>query len=142
MIDKTKALSLFLYKHHLVRYVLVGGTTFAIDLSLLIFFHQGANIGLAVSTSLAYWISIAYNFILNRYWTFSAGEKEKLRKHLTSYLILLGFNYLFTLVAVSALSHIVYFGFAKVIAVAFQITWTYPIYKNVIFTKEESKVHG
>jgi putative flippase GtrA len=138
MMDKTKNFTYFLYQHHLVRYIFVGGTTFILDFGLLVILHQRISINLAVATSIAYWLSIIYNFILNRQWTFSVGEKEKLRKHLSSYLILLGFNYLFTVVSVSLLSHIMYFGLAKVLAVAAQVTWTYPIYKNVIFTKEES----
>jgi len=92
----------------------------------------------AIATTIAYWISIIYNFALNRYWTFSAWERESLRRHLSAYLVLLGFNYLFTVITVSLLSHIIYFGLAKVIAVAIQITWTYPIYKNVIFTKSSA----
>ncbi len=138
MIQKTKDFTLFLYQHHFVRYVFVGGSTFVIDFALLFILHQNFNLSVAIATTIAYWISIIYNFALNRYWTFSAWERESLRRHLSAYLVLLGFNYLFTVITVSLLSHIIYFGLAKVIAVAIQITWTYPIYKNVIFTKSSA----
>ena len=136
MIQQTKDLTSFLYRHHFVRYVFVGGSTFIIDFAILFSLHQGANFNLPVSTSIAYWISIIYNFVLNRYWTFSAWERESLRRHLVAYLLLLGFNYLFNVITVSVLSHFIYFGLAKAIAVGTQILWTYPIYKHYIFTKK------
>lgn len=142
MIEKTKNLTVYLYKHHFVRYLFVGGSTFILDISLLIFFYGGLKINIAVATSLAYWLSIAYNFVLNRYWTFSAWEKESLRRHLTAYLILLAFNYLFAVIVVSTLSHFVHYSLAKVIAVAVQMLWTFPIYKHYIFTRTPDKSLG
>lgn len=125
----------FFYRHHFVRYVFVGGSTFVLDFSILFCLQHFTNVSLSISTTLAYWIAIAYNFVLNRWWTFSAAESKNLSKHLTLYLVLLGANYLVTLLIVLGLSHFIYFGWAKVFAVIVQITWTYPIYKKVIFTK-------
>jgi putative flippase GtrA len=138
MIGKTKEITTFLYNHHFVRYVFVGGSTFILDIGLLILLHQGLNFNLAVATSIAYWVSIGYNFILNRTWTFSIAEKESLRRHLGTYLILLAFNYLFTVIVVSTLGKVIYFGLAKAIAVAIQMIWTYKIYKNYIFITKDS----
>lgn len=95
------------------------------------------GLGLALATSIAYWVAIIYNFTLNRLWTFSIAEKESLHKHLASYLILLGFNYLFTVIFVSEVGHHIYFGLAKAIAVIIQTTWTYSVYKNVIFVRKD-----
>src|SRR4030095_1383088 len=125
----------YLYRHPFVRYLFVGGTTFIIDFSLLFFLHEIAHINLAVATSIAYWTSIAYNFTLNRWWTFSASENRKLHEHATTYLVLLGFNYIFTVIFVSLVSQHIYFATAKIIAVGIQISWTYLIYKNFIFVK-------
>lgn len=130
---RAKSFLRFLYQHPFVRYVFVGGSTFVIDFTLLYVLHESLDINLPISTTVAYWASIVYNFMLNRWWTFSASENKKLHKHATAYLVLLGFNYIFTVIFVSLMSHIVYFGIAKVLAVAIQILWTYRIYKNVIF---------
>lgn len=135
MINKFRSLVWLTYHHDFFRYIIVGGSTFLLDIILLIILHQEAGINLAVSTSIAYWFAIAYNFTLNRMWTFSAADKKNLRRHLTPYLLLLGANYLFTLVAVSLLGSIMYFGIAKAIAVIAQIFWTFPIYKRYIFIK-------
>lgn len=136
MKDKTKEITMFLYNHQLVRYIFVGGTTFFIDIVILYILHQGLKFNIEISTATAYVLSIIYNFILNRQWTFSTREKESLKKHMAAYGLLLSFNGLFTVVSVSLMSHVIYFGLAKIITVAIQVTWTFPIYKNVIFTKE------
>jgi putative flippase GtrA len=111
----------------------VGGSTFAIDLFLLLILHDHLGVGVALATTISYWIAIVYNFILNRYWTFSLSEKSNLHKHLGAYLCLLAFNYLFTVIFVSLVSNYTQVGVAKVLAVAIQITWTYKIYKDFIF---------
>ena len=137
MLDSIKELTTYLYNHHFVRYVFVGGSTFIIDLTLLLYLHDQLDLAVAWATTISYWVAIVYNFILNRYWTFSLSEKNNLHKHLAAYLMLLGFNYLFTVVFVSVVSHHTHVGIAKVLAVTIQITWTYLIYKNYIFTKKQ-----
>jgi putative flippase GtrA len=136
-VDKTKQLAVVLYRHHLVRYIIVGGTTFVIDFGLLFLFKTRVHTSLAVATSIGYWVSIVYNFTLNRWWSFSAAEVHSLKRHAATYGILLIFNYLFTLIFISIVSHVVYFGIAKAMAVIIQTSWTYFIYKNYIFTKKE-----
>lgn len=131
MIKKAKTLTVVIYNHRFARYVFVGGTTFILDLGLLIILHSGLHINLAVATSVAYWVAIIYNFILNRWWAFSASENDRLRKHLPPYLLLLGFNYLFTVLFVGFFSRYMHYEIAKAIAVPIQMTWTYPLYKKI-----------
>src|SRR5687767_8401026 len=116
--SKLKDITLFLYRHHFVRYLVVGGSTFAIDFGLLYVLHTSFAVKIAAATSIAYWISIAYNFLLNRYWTFDNHEKESLQKHITAYFMLLIFNYFFVLIFVSFMSHHINFIYAKALAVA------------------------
>lgn len=132
-----RGLLAYLYRHHFVRYLLVGGTTFFIDFGTLLFLHGVLDLNLAASTSVAYWLSILYNFTLNRYWTFDAREKESLLKHMSAYFILLIINYLFTVTFVSIVGEHINFIIAKVLAVAIQMIWTYPTYKNVIFVSSK-----
>lgn len=135
--DKVKETTMFLYRHHFVRYLLVGGTTFVIDFGLLFTLHGKLGFGIAASTSVAYWTSIIYNFVLNRYWTFDAWEKQSLQHHITSYLLLLIINYLFAVTFVSFMSTHINYIYAKAIAVIIQMIWTYPVYKKYIFVKKE-----
>lgn len=131
--EKIKKTTRFLYEHNFVRYLVVGGSTFAIDFFLLFVLHGRLHLNLELATSIAYWASIAYNFTLNRSWTFSAADKRNLHKHLAPYLALLACNYLFTVIFVSLASHSVNYLVAKAISVIVQTAWTYRIYKRYIF---------
>jgi putative flippase GtrA len=132
---RIKALTLFLYRHHFVRYLLVGGTTFVLDFGILYTLHGVMKLNLAASTSVAYWISISYNFVLNRYWTFDSREKESLARHIGTYGSLLLVNYLFTVTFVSIVGAHISYIIAKLISLAITMTWTYPVYKRYIFVK-------
>ena len=123
----------YLYRHNFMRYLFVGGSTFIIDFSLLIVLHGKFNLNIALATSVAYWVSILFNFTMNRWWTFSASENKKLHRHLFGYGLLLCFNYLFTVIFVSLVSKYISYAIAKIAAVIIQVSWTYLIYKNVIF---------
>ena len=126
-----------LYNHKFIRYIVVGGTTFVIDLGLLILLKLHFHLSIPVATTIAYWTSIIFNFTLNRWWSFNIAEKKNLSKHMFSYLLLLSFNYLFTVIFVSLMSKYMSFALAKILAVLLSTPWTYIIYKNIIFKKEE-----
>lgn len=131
--DKLKTVTLFLYRHSLIRYLAVGGSTFILDFGILFLLHGVWDLNLGASASVAYWVSISYNFILNRYWTFDAHEKESLKRHITGYMMLLVANYLFTVTFVSIVGEHINYMIAKALAVAIQMIWTYYVYKRYIF---------
>lgn len=135
---RIKETTLFLYRHHFVRYLLVGGTTFVLDFGILFILHGQLQLNLAASTSVAYWVSMSYNFVLNRYWTFDSREKESLTRHITTYLALVLFNYLFTVTFVSIVGSHINYVIAKALAVAIQMVWTYEVYRKYIFISPES----
>lgn len=121
------------YQGDLFRYIFVGCTTFMIDLVILIYLRELLKLNIAYAASISYWVSILYNFTLNRWWTFNSAENTSLKKHLLLYSCLLGFNYIFTVVFVSFFSNFINYSVAKVLCVGIQITWTYYIYKRYIF---------
>jgi putative flippase GtrA len=129
---------MYFYNHHFVRYLFVGGTTFIIDFGILYSLHVYFDVKIAAATSIAYWASITFNFLLNRYWTFDSHEKEELAHHITTYFVLLICNYFFVLLFVSIMSHHINFIIAKAIAVVIQMTWTYYLYKNYIFVNKNN----
>lgn len=132
--EKLKTVTKLLYEHSLVRYILVGGTTFVLDLGLLVLLHGVWDVNLVVATTIAYWAAITFNFTTNRFWAFQKRENAQLAKHLTFYLILLGANYLYTVLFISgAVALGMNYGVAKIVAVLLQTTWTYVLYKKVVF---------
>jgi putative flippase GtrA len=127
----------FLYQHKLIRYLFVGGTTFIIDEGLLIVFHGALKLWLPLALLVAYSVAFVYNFTLNRNWAFSGAENKSMREHIKPYALLFIFNLLFTVLFVSLVSHVINYAVAKPIAVLLQTTWTYFIYKNIIFADEK-----
>lgn len=127
-----------IYKHSFFRYLVIGTSTFAIDFSILILLHGFLKVNVLIAASISYWLSIAYNFLLNRYWTFGIKNQDNIYKHAAMYGVLLLFNYLFTIGFLAVTVHYFQLNYilAKLAAVAFQVSWTYFIYKKVIFKSE------
>jgi putative flippase GtrA len=114
------------------KYVFVGGSTFVLDLGLLVFLHAVCQVPVILAATVSYWTSIAYNFAMNRQWTFDTTAS--LRHHAVAYGILLLTNYVVTIGIIAALGAIhVNYAMAKVLAVVVSMSWTYVIYKKVIF---------
>lgn len=133
---KTKQLARYFYYHHFVRYLFVGGSTFILDIALLLILHDKHHVSVPIATATSYIVAFIYNFTLNRWWTFSAAENNTLRKHVVPYALLFTFNLVFTTVFVSTVSKLLHsVAAAKTIAVIIQTTWNYLIYKYVIFVK-------
>lgn len=130
-----------IYENSFFRYVVIGGSTFAIDFFVLITLHGALRVNVLISATISYWLSIAYNFLLNRYWTFKIKGEKDIYKHIILYALLLGFNYLFTITFMAFAIHTLNINYivSKILAVAFQITWTYIIYKKIIFKPENNE---
>lgn len=127
-----------LYRHSFVRYVVIGGTSFAIDFLLLILLHSAFDLNILVAATISYWTSIVFNFFANRFWTFGVAEEQSIVKHLTAYLTLLGMNYVFTIVVIAIGQQIgIHYTVSKIVAVIIQMAWTYVVYKKVIFRKND-----
>lgn len=128
----------YLYNHNLIRYIVVGGTTFLIDYIALIVLHGKLDLTIPIAASIAYWSSIIFNFTMNRWWTFSAADNKNIHKHISAYSVLLLFNYFFTVISISLLSKYISYIIVKPLIVITQTIWTYRIYKHVIFTKNKT----
>jgi putative flippase GtrA len=125
-----------LYQHSFVRYVVIGGTTVGLDFGLLVLLHGALNVNLIVAITLAYGTSIIFNFTANRLWAFGATQ-QSVARHLGPYLLLLGFNYLFTVGFVAGTTNLgLHYTIAKLLAVGIQISWTYIAYKKLIFRQD------
>jgi putative flippase GtrA len=115
-----------------VRYVLVGGLAFLIDIGLLWLLHEGLRVPLAISTPVAFLLSFAITFFLQRALTFrtSAGVVGSAVK----YTLLVAFNTVATtLIVTGGASLGLPWEWAKVIAVASTTVWNYFGYRYWIF---------
>lgn len=123
-----------IFKNQFLRYIFIGGTTVAIDFGVLILLHQAIHINLLIAASLSYWLSILFNFLCNRAWTFDIRQLKNIHKHVFMYGLLLGVNYLFTITFMGISVHLgMQYIVAKLLSILIQLSWTYWIYKNFVF---------
>ncbi|HKX23883.1 MAG TPA: GtrA family protein [Candidatus Saccharimonadales bacterium] len=118
-----------------LKFLVVGVVSFAIDYGLLLILHDVFGAQLNVATTIAYLTGLMVNFTLNKVWTFSApkGAKQSAKQAL-QYGILVVFNLLATNIIVSAAeASNVGPEFSKPIATAAIMVLNYVVYQRIIF---------
>ena len=127
-----------LIKKPIVRYVLAGASSYAIELTCLLLLHKYLKISVEFATAIAFWIGLATSFILQKLFAFKNYQKTKkaISQQLGKYSILVGFNYLFTLILVGVLpsKSIIY---SRTLALIITTGWNYALYNKFIFRKIE-----
>jgi putative flippase GtrA len=88
--------------HSATRFLLVGALSVGIDAGMLYVLHGLAGIWLPVATAMSYLISLAFNFAVNRAWTFEATGAAG--RHLIRYLTLVAVNLGLTVLLVQLLT--------------------------------------
>jgi putative flippase GtrA len=58
----------------LVRFGLVGGVGFIVNLAVYTLFVHSVGVDYRVASVVAWLVAVANNFVLNRHWTFDAGD--------------------------------------------------------------------
>jgi putative flippase GtrA len=108
----------------LVRFALVGGIGFVINILVYAAFVHGAGLDYHLASVLAWLVAVLNNFVLNRHWTFDASDGrahfQALRFFVVS-LVALGANQLLLTVFVESA------GMEKVAAQALAVVGSMPL---------------
>ena len=139
LIDKLKKSKLFAdfftpqAYSQLVRYLVIGFSTAAIEFTLLFVFKDIVGLTVIWANSVALSIVFWFNFLLNKFWSFKS--KSGIRKQLVMYAILffinLGASDLIMYLLVTIL-HFMYLV-AKVFAMGAIVCWNFFLYRKVIY---------
>ena len=119
--------------HQLVRYLITGFSSAAIELSLLYIFRDIVKLSVIGANSIALTIVFWFNFLMNRHWSFKS--KSSLKRQLMMYAVLFVFNLgasdliMYVLVMLLGIQYLL----AKVIAIGAVVTWNFILYKKVIY---------
>ena len=116
----------------LVKFLVVGGLSFAIDLGLLALLHEVGNVDLWIATPIAFLTSLVFNFFVQKNFTFQSGA----RAHVSfiKYGALVAFNVVATDVIVNlAAGAGQSYALGKVIATIATTAWNFLLYKHWIF---------
>lgn len=115
-----------------VRYLVVGGVAFLIDIGLLFVLFEVIGIPLAVSTPVAFLLSFAITFLMQRAFAFESGGR--LVSSAVRYVLLVAANTVATtLIVTTGAAWGLPWEVAKVVAVASTTVWNYFAYRYWIF---------
>jgi len=121
-----------LLRSSLVRYLVVGLTSFAVDAGILITLREGADAPLLLAATVSFWTALLFNFTLNRVWSFSGRDTVKVS--FAKYLALVGANYVATLGILAVGTRLgVHYVVVKALATATTVCWNYLAYRYWVF---------
>jgi putative flippase GtrA len=134
-----------LLKIEFVRFCIVGGTGFVINLVLLVLLHKHLHLPVFIAQAISAEIALGSNFILHHHWTYKAHHVEKsltsliIQFHATSWPAILGSS-----VMVTAGEKILHFGnllalaLSSVIVLIWNFFWSkYIVWRDVSETEVE-----
>ena len=127
------------YRQKLFRFVVVGVITFLINNFLFWVFQSKFHFFYEVSITFAFFLTVAFHFSLNRFFTYSLRSEGARFFAIPKYLIMLVINYLITLsvvfLTVNFLGLSAYFGiFFSTVSTAFS---SFLIMNHYVFSKRK-----
>ena len=121
----------------LLRYIIVGGTSYAIELSVLLLLVHVLHFNTTLAVSIGFWLGLVISFLLQKFLAFKNTDTRARRLTIQTvyYALLVLFNYGFTLLFVHLLEPFIDLSIARTLALIITTAWNYIIYKKVIFTE-------
>ncbi|MFA6307044.1 MAG: GtrA family protein [Patescibacteria group bacterium] len=130
-------LNLLLKYKRAVKFFIAGSVGAFTNLTLLYFFTDILGVWYLVSSSLSFAVSFLVSFFLQKFWTFSDGDKEAIYKQMGVYLAValtnLGLNGLLMYTMVDGFE--IWYLPAQIIASGLIAVESYFIYKKFIFNQ-------
>jgi len=121
-----------LFEHSLVRFLLIGGASAALDTGVLYLLHGVLGVVLPVATFIAVVAAFGFNFTLNRIWSF--GSQSPVAGQFGRYLLLAAGNWVLTVALVTGLSALgLHYVVAKIITLAIASALNYVGYRMWVF---------
>lgn len=136
MIKKTISY-LWSLRQEFAKYFIVGFSGLFLDIGSLILFTEIFGLAPVIAVIINQAFLMAYNFSLNKYWSFR--NKEMPHKQLVRYFGLAAFNYSFAVATMYVFNHI--FGFdykwVRVSTIAVMVSWNFFLYKYWVYASNE-----
>ena len=125
------------------RYIIIGVSVYLFELVVIIVAEHYFGASAVVAVGLSFWLGLIVSFILQKIVTF--GDKRVHHKVLipqvTAFLLLVLFNFGFTLLVTKLLSPAVPAVVTRTIALGITTIWNFYLYKTRIFKTDESPVY-
>lgn len=121
-------------ENKLLRYIIVGGLSYALELVVLILLVDHLMLPGVTSVAIAFWVGLGASFALQKLVAFRnrTSNKETFKQAIL-YITLVAINYGFTIVFVYMTEHMAGVVAARTVALIATTCWNYLAYRNVIF---------
>lgn len=137
-----KKLVQYLYslRREFAKYFIVGFSGVFLDLGSLILFKEIFGWWPVFAVAVNQVIILAYNFTLNKYWSFRNQEMPQWQ--LVRYLSLAGFNYIFSVVIMYIFNHELGFDYrlVRLGTIIIMVAWNFFLYKYWVYKKEAKHI--
>jgi putative flippase GtrA len=125
-----------------VRYLLVGGSVYALEL-LVIVIGQHAGLSAVAAVALAFWVGLVVSFLLQKFVTFGDNRTHHrvVLKQVAAVGLLVLWNFLFTIGVTKLLSNYLPATVLRTIALLITTLWNFYLYKTSIFRGPSNPVY-
>lgn len=127
----------FVRNGYLIKFLVVGVASFAIDLGLLALLREVGKVDLWVATPIAFLTSLIFNFFVQKKFTFQSGA----RAHVS--FLKYGALVIFNLVATDVIVNLIAgagnsYAIGKAVATIATTVWNFLLYKHWIFREQKA----
>ena len=115
-----------------VRYVLVGGTSAALELGIFWSLTNLAHVNVSIGNIIAVFIATVFNFLMNRAWTFNPSSN--MLRSAVLYVLIWSINLTFTTTVITiAAAHGFNPTLVKVGTMGTVTLWNFYLFRKVVF---------
>lgn len=132
-------------KTQLIKYAVIGGSAFLLDMSTLIFLKEKLELQPVLAVAMNQLLVINYVFFLNKHWSFKSNGRA--RDEMTRFIILVIWNYIFSVAFMWLwinLFHVTFYlpwwknkdiGYiaGRVVSIVVMVSWNFLIYKYWVY---------
>ncbi len=124
------------------KYIAVGGSGVFLDMGTLALFQNIFGVNPTIAVAMNQILILAYNFTLNKYWSFR--NKELSRKQIIRYLALAFANYVISVIVMHYFNEVRHINdkIVRLATIAVAASWNFVLYKQWVYRSQEPIVHG
>ena len=119
--------------NQITRYIFIGGFSYLVEMGCLFGLHDGLKLNATLSVAISFWVGFIVAYVLQKFITFKNTDRSRqaVTNQLLGYSLLVGWNYLFTLIVVGLLDQFVSVFILRTLVVLVTTVWNYVIYKKL-----------
>lgn len=120
-----------------VRYLLVGGTSVAMEYGVFLVLANVIGVGAVVANIISFLTGFFYSFIFHCGWTFKGDYQHGVKRQFVGYATLATINVVATSVLISVQVDVIHIPafIAKLVCMALVVVWNYLLLNRVIFKR-------